>query len=207
MKKLFLLIIAACTAVTVAAQTCEVPSICETREIPATAATTAKVAPPQFPEPEFMGQVLAVRTDETTEQLVQESLTPRHRSSTGQKLFGIGKDHIEEMVLQGPRAYVRFRHDEGIAFIVSVPDNRIDPMSMISVFRFKTKKKMRIAEYSSVGTFGDRQSNTLERQPFTSRRFGANSYLIVLRDVRPGEYGITVDALGGLTVSTFGVDE
>lgn len=206
MKKLFLLLIAACAAVTVAAQTCEVPTNCETKT-QATPTAPAVAAPPQFPEPEFMGQVLAIRTDNTTEQLVQESLTPRHRSSTGQKLFGIGKDHIEEMVLQGPRAYVRFRHEEGIAFIVSVPDNRIDPMSMISVFRFKVKKKMRIAEYGSVGTFGDKQSNTLERQPFTSRRFGASSYMIVLRDVRPGEYGITVDALGGLTVSTFGVDE
>ena len=36
------------------------------------------------------------------------------------------------------------------------------------------KKKMRIAEYASVGTFGDQQRNTLERQPFTSRRFGSS---------------------------------
>ena len=80
-------------------------------------------------------------------------------------------------------------------------------MSVISVFRFKVKKKMRIAEYASVGTFGDRQHNTLERQPFTSRRFGSSSYLIILKGVETGEYGITVDALGSLNVSTFGVDE
>ena len=69
------------------------------------------------------------------------------------------------------------------------------------------KKKMRIAEYASVGTFGDQQRNTLERQPFTSRRFGSSSYLIILTGVETGEYGITVDALGSLNVSTFGVDE
>ena len=66
---------------------------------------------------------------------------------------------------------------------------------------------MRIAEYASVGTFGDQQRNTLERQPFTSRRFGSSSYLIILKGVETGEYGITVDALGSLNVSTFGVDE
>lgn len=162
---------------------------------------------PEFPEPEFIGQCLAIRTDNTTEQLVQESLAPRHRASTGQKLFGIGKEHIDEMTLNGPRAFVRFKKNDGIAFIIRVPDNRLDPMSSISVFRFKVKKKMRIAEYASVGTFGDRQTNTLERQPFTSRRFGNSSYLIILKGVQEGEYGITVDALGSLTVSTFGVDK
>ncbi len=162
---------------------------------------------PEFPEPEFIGQCLAIRTDNSTEQLVQESLAPRHRASTGQKLFGIGKDHIDEMTLKGPRAYARFKKSDGIAFIVRVPDNGPDPMSSITVFRFKVKKKMRIAEYASVGTFGDRQSNTLERQPYTSRRFGSSSYLIILKDVQEGEYGITVDALGSLTVSTFGVDK
>lgn len=171
------------------------------------AGTAAAQQTLQFPEPEFVGHALAIRSDERTEQLVQESLAPRHRSSTGQKLFGIGKDHINEVTLNGSKAHVRFRQNEGIAFIIRVPDNRIDPMSVISVFRFKVKKKMRIAEFSSVGTFGDRQTNTLERQPFTARRFGIGSYLIVLKGVQPGEYGITVDALGTLNVSTFGVDK
>ena len=103
----------------------------------AVAAATAQEEPLKLPEPEFIGQTLAVLPDDTTEQLVQESLTPRHRSSTGQKLFGIGRDHIEEMTLNGTQARNRFRKDDGIAFIVRVPDNGIDPMSVISVFRFK----------------------------------------------------------------------
>ena len=70
----------------------------------AVAAATAQEEPLKLPEPEFIGQTLAVLPDDTTEQLVQESLTPRHRSSTGQKLFGIGRDHIEEMTLNGTQA-------------------------------------------------------------------------------------------------------
>lgn len=170
-------------------------------------AASAAAQGPEFPEPEFIGHVLAVHPDDTTEQLVQESLTPRHRSSTGQKLFGIGKEHINEMTLQGPRAVNRYKKNEEIAFIIRVPDNRIDPMSSISVFRFKVKKKMRIAEYSSVSTFGDWQTNTLERQPFTARKFGSSSYLIIPKGLVQGEYGITVDALGSLNVSTFGIDK
>lgn len=197
MKKILILLLACSACIQSQAQAPEAA------DAPGTTATQALV----FPEPEFVGQALAIRTDNKAEQLVQESLTPRHRSSTGQKLFGIGKDHIDEMTLKGARAPIRFRQSDGIAFIIRVPDNQIDPMSVISVFRFKVKKKMRIAEYASVGTFGDQQSNTLERQPFTSRRFGSSSYLIILKDVQAGEYGITVDALGSLNVSTFGVDE
>ncbi len=170
-------------------------------------AFSAVAQTPEFPEPEFIGQVLAIRKDDTTCQLPQESMTPRHRSSVGQILFGIGKDHIDEMTLKGQHALTRFGADDGIAFIVRVPDNRIDPMSAISVIRFKVKKRTRVAEYASVGTFGERQSNTLERQPFTARRFGGSSYLIILKNATPGEYGITVDMLGSLNISTFGVDE
>lgn len=184
MKKLTILLLAACCA-----------------------AGTLLAQPPTFPEPEFIGHVLAIRADDTTEQLVQESFSPRRRASTGALLFDIGKQHIDEMVLANPRSPVRFKANDGMAFIIRVPDNRIDPMSVISIIRFKTKKKMRIAEYASVDTFGNLKTNTLDRQPFTSRRFGESSYLVILKDVRPGEYGITIDVMGSLTVSTFGVDK
>lgn len=163
---------------------------------------------PKFPEPEFVGHISAVLPDTTTRQLVQESLTPRHRASTGAKLFGIGKTEIHEMILNGPKSASRLSIGNGIALIVRVMDNRIDPMSAINVFRFETKKKLRIAEYASVGTFGDLQSNTLQRQPFTARRFGTSSYMIVLQNPEPGEYGIKVNIPGNdLTVTTFGIDE
>ena len=191
MKKTLILLLACCACIRSQAQTPEAAAAPE----PSATRTDSALT---FPEPEFIGQALAIRPDNRTEQ---------HRSSTGQKLFGIGKNHIDEMTLKGAQSPVRFRKSDGIAFIIRVPDNLIDPMSVISVFRFKVKKKMRIAEYASVGTFGDRQRNTLERQPFTSRRFGSSSYLIILKGVETGEYGITVDALGSLNVSTFGVDE
>lgn len=159
-----------------------------------------------FPEPEFVGHVLAILPGDKTKPVAQESLSPRHRSSIGATLFGIGRTHISEMVLKSPKAAMRFNTNDGIAFIVRSIDNQMNPMTELSVFRFKTTKKLRSAEYSSEGTFGDRQSNTLDYQPFTARKFGTSSYLIVLEDPQPGEYGITVNALGSLNVSTFGID-
>lgn len=211
-KELFLAALCCCLWATASASVPAAPPAAETETgTEDRTETTAAIAPatdrPEFPEPEFIVQALAIRPDDKTEQIPQESLIPRHRSSTGQKLFGIGKDRIDEVTLKGPRSLTRFHASDGIAFIICVPDNRIDPMSVITILKFKVKRKMRVAEYASVGAFGDRQINTLERQPFTARRFGGNSYLVVLKDARPGEYGITVDALGSLNISTFGVDE
>ncbi|MFQ7055193.1 MAG: hypothetical protein ACLRQT_03240 [Alistipes sp.] len=78
-------------------------------------------------------------------------------------------------------------------------------MSVISVFRFRSRRRCG-SPNTRRSNLGDQQRNTLERQPFTSRRFGSSSYLIILKGVETGEYGITVDALGSLNVSTF-VDE
>ena len=160
-----------------------------------------------FPEPEFIGHVLAVLSNNTSIPLAQESLSPRHRNSTGAILFGIGRTHIDEMVLNTPKSATRIRKGDGIALIVRVPDNQFDPMSEVNVFRFKTTRKLRLAEYASESTLGDKTFNTLERQPFTARKFGTSSYMLILKGPQAGEYGISVNGSGDLNVSTFGIDE
>lgn len=174
-------------------------------ENPQVSATVAESSPATYPEPEFVGQVLAVLPGDKTTQLIQESLIPRDRATTTATLFGIGKIK-KEMTLNSPRAIVRLKDNDGIALIVRVFDNQADPMSEIMIFRFETTKKRRQAEYASIGTFGDTQSNSLQRQPFTARKFGRNSYMIVLQGAQPGEYGIIVNGTSDLTVSTFGVE-
>lgn len=97
MKKTLILLLACCACIRSQAQTPEATAAPE----PSATRTDSTLT---FPEPEFIGQALAIRPDNRTEQLVQESLAPRHRSSTGQKLFGIGKDHIDEMTLKGTQS-------------------------------------------------------------------------------------------------------
>ena len=96
MKKTLILLLACCACIRSQAQTPEAAAAPE----PSVTRTDSTLT---FPEPEFIGQALAIRPDNRTEQLVQESLAPRHRSSTGQKLFGIGKNHIDEMTLKPAR--------------------------------------------------------------------------------------------------------
>lgn len=162
--------------------------------------------PLQFAEPEFTGHVLTILPGDKTTQLIQESLAPRRRATTTSTLFGIGKIK-DEVVLNTPHSPIRLKLSDGIAFIVRVPDNSIDPMSEITVFKFETTRKRRQAAYASIGTFGDIQSNTLLRQPFSARRFGTSSYLIVLKEPQVGEYGILVNAVSNINVSTFGIDK
>ena len=113
MKKTLILLLACCACIRSQAQTPEAAAAPE----PSVTRTDSTLT---FPEPEFIGQALAIRPDNRTEQLVQESLAPRHRSSTGQKLFGIGKNHIDEMTLKGAQSPVRLRKSDGIAFIIRV---------------------------------------------------------------------------------------
>ena len=165
--------------------------------------------PPEFPEPAFVGLVHAIRADGKTIPLLQESVSIRQRASTGYRLFRIGRKEIHEITLNGAHSPIRFDKEEGIALMVCVSDNRIDPMSAVSVFRFKTKRKSRVAEYASVDTSGGSQFHTLDRIHFTAYRFGLSSYLLILAEVDPGEYGLTITGMqpDNLTVTTFGVDK
>lgn len=167
--------------------------------------TGAFAQTPEFPEPEFIGDVTAILPDMTTRQLPKESLSPRKRTSTGAKWFGIGgiKD---EMVLKGTKAIVRLKKDEGIAFIIKAIGNDVDPMTAISIFQFNVKKKERVAEYAAIDAFGDHQMNKLERVPFTARKFGHSSYMVVLQAPSGGEFGVMLNTPDNLTVSTFAID-
>ena len=110
MKKTLILLLACCACIRSQAQTPEAAAAPE----PSVTRTDSTLT---FPEPEFIGQALAIRPDNRTEQLVQESLAPRHRSSTGQKLFGIGKNHIDEMTLKGAFSYHYYENFYTLSYI------------------------------------------------------------------------------------------
>ncbi|TXK70628.1 hypothetical protein [Mesonia sp. HuA40] len=90
-------------------------------------------------------------------------------------------------------------------------NNETDPLSIIQVFKFKKKKKKRLAELSSVGTFSGGSSNNLDYLKFKAEKFGENSYLLSIENFERGaEYGVMVSNPNSLDekqtiVSTFGV--
>lgn len=144
-----------------------------------------------FPEPDFIGEVVAVRPDGTTVKLEKETVQMRTRANASALIIGIGKAK-SKIVIESPAAAVRLNASEPIRFIVKAVDNNSDPISIINIFRFDVTKKRRLAEVASASTFGSVKSNKLERLRFEAVKYGETSYLITLVDRPAGEFGITV---------------
>lgn len=164
-----------------------------------------------LPEPDFIGEVVAVFPDGNGETLEKETVQLRTRMGAGVFIAGIGKAKTK-IVIETPAAAVRLHADDAIRFIVKAVDNATDPMSIISVFRFDTTKKRRLAEVSSTSTFGSVKQNKLERLRFSAGKYGENSYLLTLKDKPAGEFGIVVTNPNHvdekqMIVSTFAIDE
>lgn len=170
----------------------------------------AQIVPDASAEPDFVGEVCAVMPDSTIVKLEKESILLRTRANASAVIFGIGKMKTK-LIVEGAGAGVRLKSGQSISFIVRAVDNNTDPMSIVNIFRFESKKDKRMAEIASVSSFGSKKSNKLERLSFTGRKFGESSYLIVLDETPVGEYGITISNPNNLDekqviVSTFAID-
>lgn len=164
---------------------------------------------PQIAEPDFIGEVVTILPDGNTSKLEKETVLLRTRANASAQIFGIGKAKTK-LIIDTPEAAVRLKGDNDIRFIVKAVDNATDPISIINVFRFETNKKKRLAELSSVSSFGSVKSNKLERLRFSAEKYGEKSYLLTLIDKPAGEYGITVSNPNsldekGTIVSTFAI--
>ncbi len=154
-------------------------------------ATLVSAQTPDVPEPDFIGEVIAVMPDGSTAKLEKETVQMRTRANAGVLIVGIGKAKTK-IVIESPEAAVRLDPSQPIQFIVKAVDNNSDPISIINVFRFDVTKKRRLAEVASASTFGSVKTNKLERLRFEARKYGEQSYLLTLLDKPAGEFGITV---------------
>ena len=174
-------------------------------------AAIAGAQTPEIPEPDFIGEVITILPDGTTQKLEKETVQMRTRANAGVLIVGIGKAKTK-IIIESPEAAVRLNGDDEIRFIVKAVDNATDPLSIINVFRFESTKKRRLAEVASASTFGSVKSNKLERLRFEAVKYGENSYLLTLRDKPAGEFGITVSNPNHvdekqMIVSTFAIEE
>lgn len=165
----------------------------------------------EIPEPDFIGEVVAILPDGTTSKLEKETVLVRTRANASATILGIGKAKTK-LIIDTPEAAVRLKTGDAISFIVKAVDNATDPISIINVFRFETNKKRRLAELSSVSSFGSVKANKLERLRFSAEKYGEKSYMITLIDKPAGEFGITVSNPNnldekGTIVSTFAIVE
>ena len=164
----------------------------------------------QTGEPEFTGEVNYIENGGNYVSLEKQRVVLKTKAGASMFLVGMGKIKTKINVA-GEQSRVRIPQRTNIQFVVRASDNSSDPMSIVSVFRFKTSGKARKAELSSVGTFGGASSNKLDYIDFSAKKYGESSYLITIPVIEEGEYGITVVNPNNqdekqMIVSCFGVD-
>ena len=98
------------------------------------------------------------------------------------------------------------------SYLIKAADNKTDPNSFISVFKFEVKGKERRYQLAETGTFSKTESNNLSSVEYKAKKYGESSYYIVLEDLTAGEYGIVIgdpnheNTKNGMKVTTFTVE-
>lgn len=166
----------------------------------------------QLEEPDFVGECILVKQDNSTSPLEKHLSQNRVVASTGLILTGIGKVR-SQIQIDGCCSATKLKKGEEVKFIIKNVDNLTDPLSIIQVFKMEVKKKYRRAELASTSSLGSSKINNLDYVAFSGKKFGTSSYLVKLvSNLEPGEYGITISNPNSLdqkqtVVSTFAISE
>lgn len=159
-------------------------------------------------EPDFIGEVVALKEDGS--HFLLEKQVPNYRSnhSVSSIAVGIGK-HRTRIRVDNCCSKSELMKNEDFKLIIKAVDNLSDPMSIIQVIKFNSKRKFREAIVSTANTFGTRKS-TLEVVSFQAEKYGESSYLLTLNEIPKGEYGVIITNPNNLderitVVSTFSI--
>lgn len=143
----------------------------------------------QAVEPEYIGEASIVRTDGTFAQLDKEIgdfSSGWSWSNNTNKAFWL------EVI--GGQAKSRFKSGDPLQLVVRAVDNNSDPLTIVSIYKFKANKKKRsvvIAKDNS-GTFLKSRTVSKGLVRFSGKKYGTSSYMLSLTDLAAGEYGIVV---------------
>lgn len=160
-----------------------------------------------IPEPEFVGEVYVFNRENTAKykQLPKERAQKRSAASASVYLTGFGKA-TTKLVLQNCNSALQLSNKHKYAFIIKAESNNTDPVSLIQLIRFETYSKERKSELASVSTFGPIETNNKNYIPFSAKKYGESSYLIVA-DLEVGEYGFILSDRDDAhsVIATFGI--
>lgn len=162
-----------------------------------------------YNEPDFVGECLVITNDSSTTLLPKEISTTRSAGNTSLFLTGFGSVK-EKIQLNGCCSALFFPKEDKIQFIVKAVDNNSDPLTIVKIIKFDNNKKKRTATKSSTNNFGTTNQNKLDFITYTAKKYGENSYLIIVNNLENGEYGIIVSNPNHLdqkqmVISTFAV--
>jgi hypothetical protein len=145
----------------------------------------------EIQEPEFVGETILVKSDNSSTPLEKHLTQNRTVASTGLILTGIGKVR-NQIQIDGCCSSTIVDKNSEFKLIVRNIDNNTDPLSIVKIFKFEKKSKYRRAEVSAASSLGSSKSNNLEYVPFTGKKYATSSYVLKLNNLQSGEYGITI---------------
>lgn len=159
-------------------------------------------------EPEYIGEANVLRADGTFAQLDKEI----GDFSSGWS-WSANTNKAFWLEIAGGQAKSRFKAGEPLQLVVRAVDNNSDPLTIISIYKFKAKKKGRsvIIGKDNSGTFLKSRTVSKDLVRFTGKKYGNSSYLVNLTDLAAGEYGIVVSNPNNVdgkrvVVSCFAID-
>ena len=143
----------------------------------------------QATEPEYIGEAFVLKADGSSVPLDKE---------IGDFTSGISWSHNSWNALSlevvGGKAKSRFSTGQPLQLVVRAVDNNSEPLTIISIYKLKAKKKSRTVLISkdNSGTVMKSRTNSKDLIRFTGKKYGFSSYLITLSELATGEYGIVV---------------
>lgn len=161
-------------------------------------------------EPEFGEQTLFLKSDSEGVLLPREKAMIKTRIGASLYLTGIGKIKTR-ITLPEEDSSVLLKQRSVYRFILKAEDNKTDPNSFITIFKFQVKGDKRQALIGEVETFTGVSDNMLNNISYQAKRYGESSYLISIDNLKPGEYGILIGDPNNLTakkafmITTFGI--
>lgn len=172
----------------------------------------SSVAQVTAPEPEFSEETLLLTSDSEGVVLKRENGYVKTKAGASLYLTGIGKVK-SRLTIDGNKSINDVKAGESTRLIVRAKDNSTDPNSFINIFKFDIyKNKERRYQLAEVGTLSASKTNNLASVEFKAKKYGESSYLILLEDLAPGEYGILIgdpnnaNTKNGMKVTTFTVE-
>lgn len=162
----------------------------------------------QVNEPDFIGNAFVLEPDNSYEDLDKE-----FGDFTSGISFSSNSWNAQSLEISGGEAQTRFSSEEPLELVVRAADNNSDPLSIISIYKLKSKRKKRTVALSedNSGTIMKSRTHSENMVSFNGKKYGESSYLLTLKNLEPGEYGVIVSNPNNrdekrVIVSCFGID-
>jgi len=162
----------------------------------------------QVTEPDFVGESFQLKSDGSFIQLDKEI-----GDFTSGVSWSSNSWNALSLEIAGGLAQTRFSSSEPFQLVVRGVDNNSDPLTIISIYKFKAKTKKRsvVLSEDNSGTLMKSRTNSKNMIRFSGKKYGTSSYLITLKGLKVGEYGIIVSNPNNrdekkVVVSCFAID-